>query len=367
MKVYFIVLLASTVHGLAPTTLNTKAPITAKISQPVLGASPSSSLGRARHHHLIASAPIHAEAPPGGAPLTLTLIAIWYAASVVCNQSSKVLMVSLGAQSLTLTQLIISAACGGLVLAGMRMMCSECAFPSVAIQSREQALDTTLLAAILTAGLVTLNACFGQMHVSLVMVLRAAEPLTTLAIGTLGFGTRVPLSKAATLLPIVAGCALSAVGSFQATSAGLALALLSNVFFSLRGLLGKRLAKRYGGGAVESFFHLCAIGAVLQATSLVIVGGGLGALEPLRGALLGPGSADMARLAMLNGASFYAYLQLSWVCLGRMSAVSHSVANSLRRPVTVIAALAYAPVPLTLTNIAGIGLACASAAAYGLM
>ena len=50
-----------------------------------------------------------------------------------------------------------------------------------------------------------------------------------------------------------------------------------------------------------------------------------------------------------------------------MSAVSHSVVNSLRRPVTVIAALAYSPVPLSPLNLAGIALACAAAATYGLM
>ena len=38
--------------------------------------------------------------------------------------------------------------------------------------------------AVFNTHTVTLNACMGRMHVSLVMVLRAAEPLTTLALGT---------------------------------------------------------------------------------------------------------------------------------------------------------------------------------------
>ena len=32
------------------------------------------------------------QAPPGGAPLTALLVGLWYAASVVCNQSSKRLL-----------------------------------------------------------------------------------------------------------------------------------------------------------------------------------------------------------------------------------------------------------------------------------
>lgn len=200
------------------------------------------------------------------------------------------------------------------------------------------------------------------MHVSLVMVLRAAEPLTTLALGYAFFGTRVAPAKVGVLLAVVAGCALSAAGPFQPPLLGLAIAALSNVCFSLRGLLGKRLSARYRGGDVEVFFQLCAIGVVLQSALLLCTSGTI-SFAALASTLSGP---DLG-LALVNGATFYAYLCLSWVCLGRMSAVSHSVANSLRRPVTVIAALFYAPVALSTTNVAGIVIACAAAAAFGLM
>lgn len=161
------------------------------------------------------------------------------------------------------------------------------------------------------------------------------------------------------------GGALSAIGPFKPSGAGLALAGLSNVCFSLRGLLGKRLAARYATGALESFFQLCVLGSLLQAT-LLLSTSGTAAFAQLA-SFLGGGGASTLRLVLLNGASFYAYLQLSWVCLARMSAVSHSVANSLRRPVTVVAALIVSPVALSTTNLFGIALACAAAAAYGLI
>ena len=214
---------------------------------------------------------------------------------------------------------------------------------------------------------ITLNACFNAMHVSLVMVLRAAEPLTTLGLGVGCFGAKVPLKKALALLPVVAGCACSAVGPFSATGKGLALAVVCNVCFSLRGLLGKRLASAYGAGSLESFFQLCAIGAVLQAgliavrTALGAAGGGFGPL------LAAAGSPQTLGLLLTNGASFYSYLCLSWVCLGRMSAVSHSLANSMRRPATIAAALLVAPVKLSPVNWLGMGIACVSALVYGLL
>ena len=50
-----------------------------------------------------------------------------------------------------------------------------------------------------------------------------------------------------------------------------------------------------------------------------------------------------------------------------MSALSHSLANSMRRPVTIVAALAFAPAMLTRANWAGVVLACLGALVYGLV
>ena len=72
-------------------------------------------------------------------------------------------------------------------------------------------------------------------------------------------------------------------------------------------------------------------------------------------------------MLLLNGAAFYAQLQLSFVCLTRMAAVSHSLANSVRRPATIAAALLFSPAPLSALNWAGVAIACAGALLYGLL
>ncbi|CAE8691564.1 unnamed protein product [Polarella glacialis] len=81
---------------------------------------------------------------------------------------------------------------------------------------------------------------------------------------------------------------------------------------------------------------------------------------------LGLPSLSLRALA-LCGVSFYGQLQLSFVCLSRMSAVSHSLANSMRRPTTIAAALLFAPSLLTPLNWAGVAVACAGALLYGLL
>lgn len=145
-----------------------------------------------------------ADSAPPSTMVTVLLLAAWYAASVVNNQSSKALVALLGAEALTLSQLLVAAVCGSLVLRR----------PPVTFGSHAQLTDTAVLAAAFLAGCYTLNACLARMHVSLAMVLRSLEPLTTLVLGLglLPAAEQPPRRRAAALAPVVAGCALSAAG-----------------------------------------------------------------------------------------------------------------------------------------------------------
>lgn len=296
---------------------------------------------------------------PANSSVTMGLIALWYLASCVCNETSRKLLSStaLGAQGLTLVQLVIASSCGAFDLFLLR----KGAYQS--LRSLPQLRDMALLAVAFTFGFATLNASFGQMHVSLVMVLRAAEPITTLLLAYLLLpnSEHVPLARALALIPVVLGAALSSAGGHAPTALGLALVFASNLCFSLRGILSKRIASAYNTDAFSLFFQLSVLGtlaqAVLVAALCVLLHWELPHL-PVVAAF---------PMLVLNGVSFYAYLQLSWVCLGRMSAVSHSVANSIRRPATIVAALCFSPMRLSLLDAAGMGLACAGALLYGLL
>lgn len=287
--------------------------------------------------------------------VTGTLIVLWYAASVVCNQSSKTLLsTALNSEMLTFFQFLVSALTGAAVIFGAR------AAPFEGVTSKPLLGDLSKIALANVIGFGLMNACFGVMHVSMVMTLRAAEPLSTLLVSlALNPKTNVPPARLGALLFVVAGCALSALGAHGPTALGLTLALTCNFLFAARNILGKQVGQRMG--PVSQFFHLSWIGAIIQA--IIILGGTVvknGVLPAL------PTSAVLPTL-ILNGVSFYAYLQLSWVVLNRMSAVSHSLTNSLRRPATIIAALAISPAPMSLLNYGGIVAACIGALLYGFL
>lgn len=289
--------------------------------------------------------------------LVATLVA-WYAASVVCTNTSKSL--GLPWQWLTLAQLVIGSLSAYFGIAVLRLNGKQMSnkplkemFPT----SQPIWQSTTILAACFVGGFITLNMALRQMHVSTVMTVRAAEPVATLLLGLYFLPHEKTTRRAVlALVPVVAGAAMaSTVGSgsdddHQDTYFGLAIVLLCNCLFALRTIFTKRLKATCP--ALDNFtlfFQLCVIGTILQ--SVLLCGmKTFHALNPqstadstnsystttLWAALRG-GDDDMLlfnlTILLLNGISFYAYLQLSWVVMGQVGAVTHSVCNALRRPV----------------------------------
>jgi solute carrier family 35, member E1 len=315
--------------------------------------------------------------------VTGLLIVLWYASSIVCNQTSKDLVGAGGvltSTTLTLAQCAISVVCG-LVVMLMESIASRSLPRGYLFRSYHQLLDTALLAVAFTAGFITLNASIASMHISLVMVLRGSEPLTTLLLARVmlpssAWPTR---AKLLAIVPVVVGCALSAIGPHGPTALGLCFVLISNGCFSLRAIFGKRITANHGTTAFPLFWQLCVIGTLMQLVLMALsaLAGAAGQPSAAAAAAAAPAAGDgdtasstaAAQLGtiVLNGASFYAYLQLSFVVLGRISAVSHSVTNSMRRPATIVAALLWQPVDLSPLNYVGLLVACGGSLAYGLV
>eukprot|EP00960_Hanusia_phi_P057320 763527-Hanusia_phi.AAC.5 len=169
------------------------------------------------------------------------------------------------------------------------------------------------------------------MHVSLVMTLRATEPLFTLLLATIFLKTeKITLPMSLSLLPVIAGAALSSAESSDFNVAGLAIVAVCNVMFAFRGIVTKRIKAAHTVDNFNLFFQVSYLGMIIQAILLLVASPfvGVSGLDAIK-------FSDPKYMTMLavNGVTFYAYLQLSWLVLSRVAAVTHSVCNSLRRPV----------------------------------
>ena len=185
------------------------------------------------------------------------------ATSTAFNQTTKLLLnagACGGAPGITLLQMAISAAIGGASPFGLRLT------EYTPLPNREAAYDTAVLGALVTAGIGTLNACIGLMHVSLVMVLRSTEPALVLVLAHCMLpASQLPSpAKAAAILPVVVGAALSASGAHAPSASGIALALVCNGCSALRGIQSKRIGAKFKTDPSSEWFHICVSGTALQ-------------------------------------------------------------------------------------------------------
>ena len=308
------------------------------------------------------------------------LSVLWYVASVVCTNGSKVLKRTVSSTQLGFAQLVISALCAYLVCDKQRLSIS--ALTSSPAEGRRLSAQLWALGIVFALSFLALNTSFGFLDVSLAVTLRAAEPLFA-ASAAVAMGKQVHCSTLASLVAICAGAALAASASAPLGGSiswtGVALVALANVGFVARSVLAKHIGATFKRvRPAPLFFHVCARGALVQGALLVVVaaraGGGV---DGFRAALLRPGGAaghgvgsDASSLALplvLNGIAFFLYLFCSFTLLARIPVMTHTVANSMRRPFNVVAAVYLLGENLGRTKALGIALACAGATSYSLI
>lgn len=287
--------------------------------------------------------------------LMATIVA-WYGSSVICTNTSKSL--GLPWQLLTLAQLMIGSLCAYVGITVFRLNGRPTSrlvelFPTC----REILVwqSTTVLAATFVGGFVTLNMALRKMHVSTVMVVRAAEPVATLLLGLYFLpNEKTSCLAVLALIPVVAGAGMASIapGSSNTSAddndefwSGLSIVLLCNCLFALRTIFTRRLKAACPSlDNFTLFFQLCVVGTALH---LVLLCGMIlfsmlnskrshdDSSKPFSMDWKDSDDSFLLKLMVLvlNGISFYGYLQLSWVVMGQVPAVTHSVCNALRRPV----------------------------------
>ena len=75
---------------------------------------------------------------------------------------------------------------------------------------------------------------------------------------------------------------------------------------------------------------------------------------------------EFAWLVALNGATYVAYNQMSFLVLSKVEMVSHAVGNAFRRVVTIFVSVWYFQNVISSTNMTGIALAILGVVAYSI-
>jgi len=208
----------------------------------------------------------------------------------------------------------------------------------------------------------------GAGAVSFGQIVKAAEPVFAAATNAVLLkDIDHPLVYAA-LIPIIGGVGLASLTELSFTWTALIAASLANQAAAFKnvvskGVLGKPWAKALGPSNTYSVVNILAL---LFTIPFVLAFDAKDAAAVYNQVLKAGTSADVLKYTAYSGLSFYLYNEASFLALERLSPVTHSVANTLKRVVIIVASCIVFKTPITLLGSIGSGIAVAGTLLYSL-
>ena len=201
-----------------------------------------------------------------------------------------------------------------------------------------------------------------KIAVSLSHTIRATEPLFVTAAAALVLGTRPSAPLVWSLLPIVVGVAVASATDVSFSWIGFMAAMGSNLASCCRNVYSKQVMSAVRGNIDSvSLLTLVNLGAFVLLLPLGLVMEAPALAEALRSAA-DPGV--LLGLALLSALLLQSYQQMSYNILSKVSAVTHSVANCVKRVVVIVAAVVLFAHPVRFATGLGTGLALLGVCAY---
>jgi solute carrier family 35 protein E1 len=211
----------------------------------------------------------------------------------------------------------------------------------------------------------------GAGAVSFAHIVKASEPVVTCVMNAAFLGQFLSPTVYATLIPIIGGVAIASMKELSFTWLALGSAMLSNVSSAARGVFAK---KTMSGKKIGENLDAQNLYAVLTAMSTLI-------LIPIMFAVEGKGFFDafkklvaagdftnksLSILLALGGATYYAYNEVAFLALGKVSPVTHAVGNTIKRVVIIVASVIAFNTPMSTGSMIGSTIAILGTLLYSL-
>lgn len=285
--------------------------------------------------------------------VTVLLVALWYASSMLAITTSKLTMQAAKVPLVLCSVQFVSAT----LISGSTLLLQ-------ALPPRLPRKEGLLLGGVsvtYTLGFFFTNLAFSLAHASFVETVKAGEPISTVALAYAALGELESPATYASLLPVVVGVAMASGGEAGGGLGAFAATVGSNFGFSGRAVLAKQLKRDHSKSpaAVSDiclFFHISWMGLLFLLPLALLSEAG-----SLNSAIASPGFrlARFLGVMLLNGVMYTAYNQFSFMVLSRVSTATHAVLNVCRRVCVIGVTTLFFGTPLSLTNMVGVAVAVA--------
>lgn len=211
-----------------------------------------------------------------------------------------------------------------------------------------------------TIGHVSACLSFSQVAVSFAHVVKSAEPVLSVVMSQAILGETYPYYVWLSLLPIIAGCSLTAMKEVSFAWSGFNNAMISNVGMVLRNIYSKKSLgdfKNIDGInlfallSVISFFYCLPCSLLFEGFK----GGVFQWANMWNAGVLSLGNQwDLLKLIAASGVFYHLYNQASYMVLGQgISPVTFSVGNTMKRVAVVVSSVLFFKNPVSAVNWVG--------------
>ena len=234
-------------------------------------------------------------------------------------------------------------------------------FPTITKSALVQILP---LALVHTLGNFLTNLSLGSVPVSFTHTIKAMEPFFSVLFSAIFLKDLASPRVIATLLPIVGGVILASTGEMSFSWVGFAAAMASNLTFQSRNVLSKLMVTKKSFDSINTFSVITIMSALILFPLNYLVQGGFH-LTPAGLASMGVANPDLVmQRALVAALCFHGYQQVSYSILQRVTPVTHSIGNCVKRVVVIASSLLFFRNPVTPAGLAGTAIALAGVFAY---
>ncbi|KAK4427127.1 Triose phosphate/phosphate translocator, non-green plastid, chloroplastic [Sesamum alatum] len=220
------------------------------------------------------------------------------------------------------------------------------------------------LAMVHTLGNLFTNMSLGKVAVSFTHTIKAMEPFFSVVLSAMFLGEFPTLWVVSSLLPIVGGVALASMTEASFNWAGFWSAMASNLTNQSRNVLSKKfmVKKEESLDNITLFSIITIMSFFLMAPAAIFVEGVKFTPSYLQAA--GLNVKQLCTRSLLAALCFHAYQQVSYMILQRVSPVTHSVGNCVKRVVVIVTSVLFFRTPVSPINSLGTGIALAGVFLY---
>lgn len=285
------------------------------------------------------------------------LFGLWYMFNICFNIYNKQVL-KVFPYPITITSLQFAV---GAVIAVLTWLTGLHKKPAVSMAQLQLILP---LACVHTLGNLFTNMSLGKVAVSFTHTIKAMEPFFSVLLSALFLGEVPNPVVVATLVPIVGGVALASLTEASFNWAGFLSAMASNVTFQSRNVLSKKfMVKKEGSLDNINLFSIITIMSFFLLLPVTLFAEGV-KFTPQALTSMGLDVKVVATRALIAGLCFHSYQQVSYMILQKVSPVTHSVGNCVKRVIVIVTSVLFFRTPVSTVNGLGTGLALAGVFAY---